>query len=95
VPLLWLHFGESRCVAEALVLLFVFGRDSNLYILRRNISYSIICLGVDILYSCRTKMQKVKKHDRHANHPTRNLGTLRMLPRMVPNFSKTQRFNHF
>ena len=40
-------------------------------------------------------MQKVKKHDRHADYPTRNLGTLRMLPRMVPNFSKTQRSNHF
>jgi hypothetical protein len=95
VPLLWLHFGESRCVAEALVLLVVFDRDSNLYILKRDISYSIICLLIDISYSCRTKIQKVKKHDRHTNHPTRNLGALHMLSRMVPNFSKTQRFNHF
>ena len=95
MPLLWLHFGESRCVAEALVLLFVFGRDSNLYILMRNIPYSMICLRIDILYRCRLEVEKVKKHDRHTNYPTRNLGALRMLSRMVPNFSKTQRSNHF
>jgi hypothetical protein len=41
-------------------LLFVFGGDSNLYILRCNISYFIICLKKDILYPCRTQIQKVK-----------------------------------
>jgi hypothetical protein len=60
VSLLWLHFGESGCVAAALVLLFVFGRDSKLYILRCNISCFIICLKIDILYGCRTQIQKVK-----------------------------------
>ena len=47
MSLLRVYFGEDGCVAAALavsVLLFVFGRGSNLYILRCNMSYFIICL---------------------------------------------------
>jgi hypothetical protein len=76
-------------------LLFVFGRDSKLYILRCNISYFIICLKMDILYVCRTQIQKVKNHDGYTpNQHTRILGSLRMLPCMVPNFSEKMRDNH-
>jgi hypothetical protein len=59
VSLLWLHFGESGCFAAALVL-FVFGRDSKLYILRCNISYFAIGLKTDLLYRSSTQIQKVK-----------------------------------
>jgi len=77
-------------------LLFVFGRCGKLYILRCNISYFIICLLLDILYVCRTQIQKVKKHDRHThNHPTHKLGAFHNLPRMVRNISKMPRIHHF
>jgi hypothetical protein len=60
MSLLWLHFGESGCFAAALVLLFLFGMDSKVYILRRNILSLKICLKIDILYACRTKIHKAK-----------------------------------
>jgi hypothetical protein len=77
------------------VLLFWFGRDGKLYILRCNISYFIICLKKDILYMSRTKIHKVKKNDGYnTNQHTRILGRLRMLPSMVPNFREKTRNNH-
>jgi hypothetical protein len=68
---------------------------SNLYILRCNISYFIIFLKIDILYMYRTKIHKVKNHDGYtANQHTRILGSLHMLPSMVPNFREKTRGNH-
>ena len=71
------------------------GVDSNLYILRCNISYFIICLKKDILYKRRTQIQKVKNHDGHPpNQHTRILGSLHMLPSMVLNIREKTRNNH-
>ena len=71
------------------------GVDSNLYILRCNISYFIICLKRDILYMYRTEIHKGKNHDGHnPNHHTSILGSLRMLLNMVPNLREKTRHNH-
>ena len=95
MSLLRLYFGEGGCFAAVLVLLFVFGMDSKLYILRRHILSLVICLKIDLLYGCRTKIQKVKNNDRHAdNHPNHSVGIFRRLPFMVHNISETQRANH-
>ena len=77
------------------VLLFMFEICNNLYILRCNMSYFIICLKKDILYRRRTNIQKVKNHDGHTpNLYTRILGSLHMLPSMVPNFREKTLNNH-
>ena len=60
MSLLRLYFGEGGCFAAALVLLFLFGMDSKLYILRRHILSLEICTEIDLLYACRTQKQKVK-----------------------------------
>lgn len=71
------------------------GVNSNLYILRCNISYFTICLKRDILYKRRTQIHKVKNHDGYTpNQHTRILGSLHMLLSMVPNFREKTRHNH-
>ena len=71
------------------------GVDSNLYILRCNISYFIICLKKDILYKRRTQIQKVKNYDGYTtNQHTLILGSLHMLFSMVPNLREKTRNNH-
>jgi hypothetical protein len=61
VPLLRLHVGKSGCVAAAVELSFVFGMDSKVYIVIYYITILVICSNIDILYNCRTQIQKVKK----------------------------------
>ena len=60
MSLLRLYFGEGRCFAAALVVLFLFRTNSKVYILRRHILISEICLKKDPLYACRTQKQKGK-----------------------------------
>ncbi len=61
MPLLRLRVGKSGCVAAVVELLFMFGTDSKVYIVRCHILSLAICTNIDILYSCKTQIHKVKK----------------------------------
>lgn len=61
MPLLWLPFGESGRVAAVVGLLFWFGMDSKVYIVRYHILMTEICPKRDLLYVCGTQIQKVEK----------------------------------
>jgi hypothetical protein len=80
---------------SSLALLFMFRGDSKVYIVRCHIPNLEICTDIDLLYGCRTKIQKGDKNAGYANHnPSRNLGVFRMLLSMVCNVSETQCANY-
>ena len=79
MPLLWLYFGEGGCAAAALV----FSAIISLQVFFGHIMF------IEHKYTSR------KNHDRHTdNEHTCILGSLNMLPCIVPNLSEKAHSNH-